>query len=86
MAKYFKARKAKEVRVFLEAMGFILQTTHGDDTIYRREGFGFTVKIPSRDSDVIPLGTMSQIRKCVRNCGFSDKQILKWWKENNYGE
>lgn len=86
MGRFFRARKAREVRAFLEANDFSLAATHGDDSIYERQGYAYTVKIPSKDSDVIYDGTMSQIRKCIRQCGFRDADILKWWKNNGFGE
>ena len=86
MAKFFRARRAREVRAFLEAHAFYFAANDGDDDIYARQGYGYTVKIPNRDNDEIPIGTMSQIRKCVRMCGVSDKLMLEWWKENGYGD
>ncbi len=86
MSKFFRARRAREIRAFLIGNGFILESHHGDDDVYSRKGYGYTVKIPNRDSEVIPDGTMSSIKKCIRNCGFYDKDILRWWKDNGYGE
>ena len=85
MAKFFRARRAREIRAFLEAHNFLLLNTHGDDDIYERPGFTYTVKIPNRDNDEIPDGTMSHIKKCIKMCGIDNKDILKWWEENGYG-
>ena len=86
MGKFFRARRAGEFRVVLEYFGFYLQATHGDDSIYARQGYGYTVKIPSRDSEEVPMGTADSIKKCIRNCGVDPKDVLKWWKENGYGD
>lgn len=86
MARFFRARTAREIRAFLIANGFVRVVTHGDDDIYSRAGFQYTVKIPNRDREVIPDGTMSHIKKCIRKCGFVDRDILRWWKENGYGD
>lgn len=89
MAKYFKARRAKEVKTFLVANGFYLANPKGmtgDDDIYARKGYEYTVKIPSRDNEEIPMGTMFYINKCIVLCGFGRKDILNWWKANGYGE
>ena len=86
MPKYFQARTAREIRAFLSDCQFNLASHCGDDDVYSRKGYKYTVKIPSRDSEVIPIGTMSQIRKCIRNCGIQDKEILKWWKENGFSD
>ena len=87
MSKFFRARKAREIRAFLIASGFILQSNNGgDDDVYSKVGYQYTVKIPNRDNEVIPDGTMSSIRKCIRHCGLTDKEILNWWKDNKYGD
>jgi len=86
MAKYFRGRKSFEIRAFLEAHGFILQATHGDDDVYRRPGYQYTVKIPNRNNEDIPIGTMDYVKRCIRNCGIAPKDILRWWKENGYGD
>jgi predicted RNA binding protein YcfA (HicA-like mRNA interferase family) len=86
MAKYFKARRAKEINAFLEANGFYLKNRIGDDRIYARNGYDGTVKTPDRGNDEIPDGTMCSIKKWIRACGFENKDILRWWKENDYGE
>jgi len=86
MSKYFRNRKAEEIRAFLEANGYKKINTNGDDDIYAKDKCQYTVKIPSRNSEIIPKGTMSQIKKMIRWCGIDDKQILNWWKGNDYGE
>ena len=88
MAKRFKNRTSKEFRVFLEAHGFYYANPDGsgDDDIYARKGYGYTVKIPNRNSEVIPTGTASHIVRCIEKCGIGRKQILQWWKENGCGD
>lgn len=86
MPRYFKARRAREVRAFLIAYEFVLQSTSGDDDIYRRPNYHYAVKIPNRDNDEIPNGTMSYIRKCIRYCSINDKKMPVWWKNNGFGE
>jgi len=85
MPRYFKDRKAREVRLFLEAHDFYIPPTNrtGDDDVYaRNDNCGMTVKIPHRDNESIPQGTMDYICKCIKAHGFSKKDILIWWKEN----
>lgn len=86
MPKFFRGRKSREVRAFLNAHGFVLQASHGDDDVYSRPGYEYTVKIPNRDNEEIPIGTMDYIKNCIEKCGISRKEILKWWKENDYGD
>ena len=75
MAKRFNNRKAKEYRMFLEAYGFFCVNTHGDDDIYERDGYDYTVKIPNRNSEIVPIGTAMQVVKCIENCGIGRKEI-----------
>ncbi|MBX4200585.1 type II toxin-antitoxin system HicA family toxin [Candidatus Parcubacteria bacterium] len=86
MAKYFKARRAGELNAFLEANGFYLAGRDGDDRIYAKKGYRGTIKTPDRKNDEIPDGTMCSIKKWIRSCGFSNQDILHWWKQNGYGE
>lgn len=82
MAKRFMNRRAKDFRAFLEAHGFYLANTNGDDDIYVREGYGYTVKIPNKNSEIVKNGTAMSIAKCITHCGFSKKDILDWWESN----
>ena len=85
MPKFFKARKAEEVKKFLEAHGFRMINHNGDDEIWAKEGQQYTVKVPSRN-EVLPQGTMDHMRKMIGKCGYERKYILKWWKDNGYGD
>ena len=85
MPKYFRARKSNEVKDFLLANGFVLASRVGDDDVYEKIGYSYTVKIPNRN-EVIPDGTMSAVRKYIEKCGINRKEVLRWWKENGYGE
>ena len=85
MPKFFKARRAEEIKKFLEANGYKLVNHNGDDEIWIKDGCNYTVKIPSRN-ETIPNGTMSYIKKMIRHCGISNKEMLKWWKENGFGD
>lgn len=86
MAKRFNGRCGRDYRVFLEAHGFSCVNGNGDDDIYERQGYGYTVKIPHRDSEEVPTGTALQIVRCIEKCGISRKDVLKWWKDNGHGE
>ena len=83
--KFFAKRNDREVRAFLEAHGYKRGGYNGDDEIWAVEGCGYTVKIPQRHED-IPRGTLDQIKKMLGLCGFDRKSVIKWWKENDYGE
>lgn len=85
MAKYFRARKQKEVVAFLVANGFKVVNSDGDDDIWSKDGYEYTVKVPQRNED-IPMGTMDYMRKMIQECGYTKKDILNWWKDNGYGE
>ena len=86
MPKRFRCRRAKEYRAFLEAHGFSLANHHGDDDIYERHGYSYTVKIPNKNSEEVPSGTASFIVKCIEKCGIGRRDILAWWKENGFEE
>jgi len=85
MPKFFSARKAEIIKKFLETKGFVMINHKGDDEIWTRQGYNYTVKLPSRNEQ-IPDGTMSQIKKCIRYCGIDPKEMLQWWKDNGHGE
>jgi hypothetical protein len=85
MPKFFRARKAEIIKKFLETKEFYVGNTNGDDEIWVRDGWNYTIKLPSRNEE-IPDGTMSSIKKCMRNCGVDPKEMLEWWKKNGYGE
>ena len=86
MGKRFINRNAREFRVFLEAHGFSLVNRHGDDDIYERPNYGYTVKIPSRNSETIPNGTALSIVRSIERCGLTRKHIMSWWRANGLGE
>jgi len=85
MPKFFRTRKAELVKKFLETKNFRLVNHNGDDEIWARDGWNYTIKLPSRNEE-IPDGTMSSVRKCMKHCGVDPKEMLKWWKENGFGE
>ncbi len=85
MPKFFRARKAGLIKKFLETKNFRVVGTNGDDEIWAREGWNYTIKLPNRNEE-IPDGTMSFIKKCMRNCGVDPKEMLQWWKENGFGD
>ena len=85
MPKYFNARKAEEIKKFLEVKGFKLVNHNGDDEIWATSTCNYTVKLPSRN-ETMQDGTMSHIKKCLRYCGIDPKEMLKWWKDNGYHE
>lgn len=85
MPRFFRGRTSKEVRKFLEENGFVQMNNNGDDAIYAHPDSNYPVKIPDRN-EVIPVGTMDSIKKIIIKAGFSRKDILKWWKDNGYGE
>ncbi len=70
----------------MEAHGFSLVHTHGDDDIYERLGYQYTVKIPNRDSGVVPTGTAPYIVRCIEQYGISRKNVVERWKENGFGD
>ncbi len=88
MAKRFKNRRAEEINDYLEAHGFFIQNVKGDDRIYARQGYGYTVKTPDRKNEIVPQGTMDSILHCIGKCGIDNPKriVLKWWGENGYGE
>ncbi|MEK7552275.1 MAG: hypothetical protein AAB534_02550 [Patescibacteria group bacterium] len=85
MPKFFRARKAEIIKKFLETKDFYLANTNGDDEIWARRGFNYTLKLPNRNEE-IPDGTMSSIKKCMRHCGVDPKEMLEWWKKEGYGD
>ena len=88
MSKRFKNRRAEEINDYLEAHGFFIQNVKGDDRIYARQGYGYTVKTPERKNEIVPQGTMDSILHCIGKCGIKDykKDVLGWWKDNGYGD
>ncbi len=85
MPKFFRNRCAEEVKALLEAWGYEWKASDGDDAIYSKTGYTITVKVPIRNED-IRNGTMDYIKKCLCRNGANRKDILKWWKDNGYGE
>jgi len=85
MPKFFKTRKAEEVKKFLEAHGFKITNHNGDDEIWSKDDCQYTVKVPCRNEE-IPRGTMDHMRKMIGMCGYDRKCILEWWKKNGYGD
>lgn len=86
MPKFFRNRRAKEVRAFLVAHRYRNVGTNGDDDVYARDDCQYTVKIPCRDGEVIPLGTMDYIKGMIMRCGIRRNEILEWWRDNGYGD
>ncbi len=84
MPKFFRARKAEQIKKFLETKNFTIVNGNGDDEIWARTGWNYTIKLPCRNEE-IPDGTMSNIKKCMRRCGVDPKEMLQWWKENGFG-
>lgn len=85
MPKFFRARKAEEIKKFLEAHGFRVVNHNGDDEIWAKDTCTYTVKVPSRN-EIMKIGTMTYIKKMISYCGISNKEMLKWWKDNGYGD
>lgn len=85
MSRFFRNRKSNEIRAYLEAHGYKLVSRNGDDDIYAKDGYGYTVKIPNRN-EVIPNGTMDSIKRMIVLNGTTRKNILNWWKENGFGD
>lgn len=88
MAKRFKNRRAEEINDYLDAHGFFIQNVKGDDRIYVRQDYAYTVKTPDRKNETVPQGTMDSILHCIGKCGIKDpkKDVLRWWEENGYGD
>ena len=86
MSKYFRNRKASEWRTVLIAFGYKHINSNGDDQVWAKEGCNQVVLVPGRDSEVIILQTAMDMSRKVGKCGISKKDVLKWWKENGYGE
>ena len=88
MPRRFRARRAYEIKAFLVANDYFLHIPRprgqGDDDIYEKKGCSFPVKIPSRNNEEIPNGTMDYILKTIRKCGTDKKEVLKWWIDNGY--
>ena len=85
MARRFKNRSTKEIVFFLEAHGFFKANIKGDDAIYCKKGFVYTVKV-TLNREATPIGTMMQIAKMTALCGVSKSEWLRWWKTNGFGE
>lgn len=85
MPKFFRGRTSREVGKFLNAHDYKLVGRKGDDDIFARDDCNFTVKISNRN-EIIPMGTMDYIKKMIIKAGFSRDYILKWWKDNGYGD
>jgi len=85
MPKFFAKRKAEEVKKFLENHDYKLINYNGDDEIWARDDCQYTIKVPSRNEE-IPRGTLDQIKKMLNLCGFDRIRVIKWWKDNGYGE
>ena len=85
MPRFFRNRKAEEVKKFLEAHGYRAVHMRGDDEIWAKGGCQFTVKLPSRN-ETMPDGTMDYVKRMMNMCGHSRKEILAWWKKNGFGE
>ncbi len=85
MPKFFRSRKANEVKALIEALGYKWRNSNGDDAIYELPGFQYTVKVPIRN-EVIPEGTMDYIKRMLCKNGATRRLILDWWKDNGFGE
>jgi len=86
MARFFKNRTANEWRALLGGLGYHWTGNNGDDQVWVRDGSGFAVLVPTRNEDIILPTSMDMARKVSLGCGISKKDILKWWKENGFGE
>lgn len=82
MPRYLRNRSSKEIIAFLIAKGFRLTNTLGDDEVYTKDGWFLTCKV-TEGKKATPIGTMQQIKRCS---GYSSKEWIKWWKENDFGE
>jgi hypothetical protein len=59
---------------------------NGDDQVWKREGSGIVILVPDRNEGMILPTSMDMARKMTLGAGISKKDILKWWKENGFGE
>ncbi len=86
MAKYFRNRKSFEWKAVLTFFGFKRIHTRGDDQVWAKEECSQVVLVPDRDSEIIIIPTAMDMVRKIGRCGISKKDILSWWKENQYGE
>ena len=87
MAKFFRNRSSEEWRAVLEGLGFRWTNNDGDDQVWTYENHpNIAVLVPSRNEDIIIPTAMDMARKICICKGIKKKDILAWWKKNNYGE
>ena len=86
MARFFRNRTANEWRAVLEAFGYRWTNNKGDDQIWTHKNSVFAVLVPSRNETLLLPTSESMARKIRLGIGVQKKDILKWWKENGYGD
>lgn len=86
MPKFFGKRGDEEIKKFIEAHGYEIVGRNGDDQIWAKSDCVYTVKVPDRRENNMARGTLDQIKKMLGKCGFSRAYVIKWWKDNGYGE
>ena len=86
MARFFKNRTANEWRALLAAHGYKWIHNNGDDQVWKLVGNGIVILVPDRNEGMILPTSMDMARKMGLGAGTSKKDILKWWKENGFGE
>lgn len=82
MPRFLRNRSTKEIVAFLIAHGFRYSNTRGDDDVFVKDGWKYPVKVTQNQKST-PIGTMQSITKWS---GYSNKEWIKWWKENGFGE
>ena len=82
MSRRLRNRNSKEIIAFLESHGFRQINIVGDDAIYRKNENKLVCKITLNKKST-PIGTMEQIKRCS---GYTTKEWVNWWKENEFGE
>lgn len=86
MPKFFGKRGDEEIKKFLEAHDYKMVSRDGDDQIWARDDCGYTVKVPDRRENNMARGTLDNIKKMLSYAGFDRKYVIKWWKDNGFGE
>lgn len=86
MARFFRNRTANEWRAVLVAFGHKWKNNKGDDQAWTHENSTIAVLVPSRNETLLLPTSASMARKVCLWIGVQKKEILKWWKENGYGE
>lgn len=86
MARFFRNRRANEWRAVLEAFGYKWTNNNGDDQVWTHPKSGIAVLVPSRNEEMLLPTSDSMARKVHLCLGIQKKEILKWWKDNGFGD